>query len=125
MRPHLVEGPARDDGGGNNSDLVKTGRMGNTVVGIAFRSMVAGIDSMGETYCVSGPGAMGASNTSTVMDLRRDFGGTSESGKVVVHREMTICYRDGEDSVNGDADESGMRESLNHGHGQKGIVLNV
>ena len=58
MRPHLVEGPARDDGGGNNSDLVKTERMGNTVAGIAFRSMVAGIDSMGETYCPSGPGVM-------------------------------------------------------------------
>ena len=60
-RPHPVEGPARDDdGGGNNSNLVKRmGRMENIVAGIAFRSMASGIDSMGETSCPSGPGATG------------------------------------------------------------------
>ena len=41
------------------------------------------------------------------MDLRREynFGGTSESGKVVMHTEMMIHYHNGEDSVNGGIDE--------------------
>ena len=61
-------------GSGSESDGTlpqKERRMRNVIAGIVFRNMVAGIDSMGETYSTNELGAAGTVGT-VVLDLKPD-----------------------------------------------------
>ena len=76
-------------GSGSESDRTlpqKERRMRNVIAGIVFRNMVAGIDSMGETYSTNELGAARTAGT-LVLDLKPDcdYRGANANGGVAVH----------------------------------------
>ena len=118
--PHPPTGPR--PGGGCNTDYaaqahpgdgkglaMKKRRMGSTLAGITFRSMAAGIDSMGGMDDFN---ATRTTSTIAVLDLRRepDLGDANESGQVAAYVQMTAHHHgdddDGLDVVDSEFDFS-------------------
>ena len=86
--------PAGAGAGGaiDNSFTGKTRRMGNTVVGIIFRSMNEGIDSMNEAHTMSAPDRIRMTDMPTAMDPKGgyDLESASENGQAVVHVHVDL-----------------------------------
>ena len=99
----------------------------NTIAGITFRGLTAGVDSMGQAYTM---GELDTTRTTTTLactDSKRryDLGGT---GHVMVHTETTVHDHDDplEDDSVGVVDlERGESLSYGRGHGQKSFVPDI
>lgn len=104
--PDVIQGRARGPG-----SVGKKGGFGNTIAGIAFRGMGAGIDSMGETHAYS----MNELDTTT-----STLNSTNGNG----HH-----YTSGDDKkYNGEIDEAGYTSKIVHmpnngGNGRGGVVV--
>ena len=123
--PHPPTGP-RPSGGcnagfaaqahrGNGEGVAtRTRHMGSTMAEITFRSMAAGIDSMGGMDEFD---ATRTTSTIAVLDLRRepDLGDANENGQVVAPAQMTARHN-GDDSL--DVADLEKAESLSHEHGR-------
>ena len=94
-------------GGGSNSDgFTKKTHMGSTIALFAFRSVVAGIDSM------SGTDDLGATRTTgtLVLDLKPEYGlGDAGANDQIIVQQETIVHR--HDS----GVEFGAAKSTSHG----------
>jgi len=105
----------------------KKGSIGNSIAGIAFRSMGTGIDSMGRARSMDELDASRTIDSFAATDSRPGyaFGGTSESGEVV-HEGTDI---DGGDGVpmSHHVNVVGLEktESSSHGLGRKSSLSDV
>ena len=115
-RPHPNRGSGND---ANGSVAKKSEGAGNTIMGAAFHSIVAGIDAMDQTYSMDEPDVTRMTRTLAVRDLKCecDSGGADKNGHIVVHTETMVH----EDNVSVDAGGFGMPDSLGHGQEQKGF----
>ena len=122
--PRFGEGPGGVDhvgGGGSDTDsdsgFAKKKRMGGTLAAIAFRSVVAGIDSM------SGADDFGAARTTgtLVLDLKPEYplGGASANDQVIVQKETMVHRHDSE------VEFGAAAKSTSHAGGQDSFVSNV
>lgn len=78
---------ARAGGAIDNSSTEKPKSMGNTVVGIIFRSVNEGIDSMSEAHTIGTSDRIIMTDMPGAMDPKRgyDLESASENGQVAVH----------------------------------------
>ena len=84
---------------GDSSHLKKVTSTEYSIAGSAYRSVVAGINSMGQTYGLDEFDTTRTTNTfATVQDMIRDYDFGNQNGHVLVHTE-TVEYRDAEDSM--------------------------
>ena len=91
---------------------------GTTIAGTAYRNMVAGIESMGDTDELD---VLRTTGTIAVLDLKPE--GITQNGRVAVHTETMVHSDDGENSVDMvDLEKAG---SLSHWYGQRSFVPNV
>jgi hypothetical protein len=103
----------------------KKGSLGNSIAGIAFRSMGAGIDSMGQAYSMD---ELDASRTINSLAATPGYGfsGTGESGGEVVHPGIKVDGRDGVPMGHHvKVVDLEKVESLSHGPGHKSFVSDV
>ena len=114
--PHPNRGSGND---ANGSVAKKSEGAGNTIMGAAFHSIVAGIDAMDQTYSMDEPDVTRMTRTLAIRDLECecDSGGADKNGHIVVHTETMVH----EDNVSVDAGGFGMTNSLGHGQEQKGF----
>ena len=110
-RPSGGRNTAQAHRGNGEGVATRTRRMGSTIAETTFRSMVAGIDSMGgmDEFDVTR-----TTSTVAVLDLRRepDLGDVNE---VVAPVQMT-AHHNGDDSL--DVMDLEKAESLNREHGR-------
>ena len=111
--------PRPSRGSGNRSVTKESEGAGNTITGAAFRSIVAGIDAMDQTYSMDEPDVTRMTRTLAIRDLECgcDSGGADKNGHIVVHTETMVH----EDNVSVDAGGFGMTNSLGHKQEQKGF----
>lgn len=84
---------------GDSSHLKKVTSTEYSIAGSAYRSVVAGINSMGQTYGLDELDTARTTSTfATVQDMIRDYDFGNQNGHVLVHTE-TVEYRDAEDSM--------------------------
>ena len=118
-RPRAVGGAGSGNIEARLGDPAKNNKgKGNTIANIAFRSVVAGIDSMGQSHIAEDHDAMRTTSTLAVTNLRRefDFGSVSESRNGVV-RIGTMTHD--HDHVN--LVELEKAESFGGGQGRKSL----
>jgi hypothetical protein len=136
---HIRAGVSATGGISNDPNLVskkkKRGPGGNSIAGILFRSMGAGVDSMGQAYSMDELDTTRMTTTATfdgMDDSKRgyDFGGRTSSGgnAQVVVRTETVYEHDQHDGVQ-DAkvvDDLEKAGSSIHGHdGQKSFMPDI
>ena len=131
-RPHPSGGFSSHDDlgtdglGCDSMTAKKKGGIVNSIAGTAFRSMGAGIDSMGQAYSMDELGASRTINSLAAAASRPGyrFGGTSESDEVVVVHDRTKV--DGHDGVpmghHVNVVDLEKVESLSYGIGHKSFV---
>ena len=123
----------RAGGGVDDGTLGKKKRSArnlNTIAGITFRGMTAGVDSMGQAYTMNELDTTRTTTTLACTDSKRgyDFGGANESGHVMVHTETTVHDHDDpleDDRVRVVDLERGESLGYGRGHEQKSFVPNI
>ena len=118
----------RPGGGVDDGTLGKKKRSaGNTIAGITFRAMTAGVDSMGQAYTMDELDTTRTTTTLACTDSKRGYD-LEGPGHVLVHTETTVHDHDDplEDDRVGVVDlERGESLSYGRGHGQKSFVPDI